>query len=82
MPNSEMNPMMAGMLRIPSVKNMANTPPMSASGRFSSTTSDCEMFLNSPYRSIKMMNILNMLTRAMVLDALSSLSNCPPYSIW
>ena len=34
-PNREMKPIIAGMLMIPSAKNIANTPPMRANGRFS-----------------------------------------------
>ena len=36
-PNREMKPIIAGMLMMPSAKNIANTPPMRASGRLSRT---------------------------------------------
>ena len=39
MPKREMNPIIAGMLMMPSVKKTANTPPINANGRLSNTAS-------------------------------------------
>ena len=40
MPNSEIKPIIAGIQITPPVKYIANTPPINANGRFSSTTMD------------------------------------------
>ena len=47
-PNRDMNPMMAGMLMILSAKKIANTPPISANGRFRSTAEACLTSLKCP----------------------------------
>ena len=76
-----MKPMMAGMLTMPSVKNSAKTPPISASGRFSSTTADCVRSRNwaNSSRKITAMDMIEVMSS--VRDAACALSNCPPYSM-
>ena len=54
MPNSEMKPMMAGMLMMPLVKRIASTPPIRAKGKFRSTTPAWLMLLNWAKSSRKM----------------------------
>ena len=45
-PKREINPIIAGMLIIPSVILTAITPPINANGRFSKITAACVKFLN------------------------------------
>ncbi|MCK7534986.1 MAG: hypothetical protein MZV63_30340, partial [Marinilabiliales bacterium] len=52
-PKSVMNPIIAGMLRIPEVKYIANTPPIKARGRLSRIIPASLKFLNSRNLIIK-----------------------------
>ena len=49
-PNSDINPIIAGILITPSVKKIVNTPPISANGRFNRMTAD---WVNLPYEFLQ-----------------------------
>jgi hypothetical protein len=45
-PKREIKPIIAGILKLPLVKNNIKTPPISASGRLSKITTDCDTLRN------------------------------------
>ena len=82
MPNSDMKPIIAGMLTSPVVNTRVITPPIKASGRLMSITALSSVFLNCMYRRRNITTMLNAEASIRVRLAACSLSNWPPYSTW
>ena len=75
MPNKVMKPMMAGILMVLDVMNIAMTPPINAKGRFNKTMAESVTSLNSPNKRRNITKIAMTVMMMRVLDAFLALWN-------
>ncbi len=78
MPNSVIRPIIEATFKTPPDKKMPNTPPINASGRLTRMISASRSERSAAASKSTMPAMTSTLRKAIVCDASSALSNCPP----